>query len=489
MIMGNANGVPVRLVRNDGGLIELACTEITLDVDRGVSATPLIFMGSERGTVDLNLSKAVILLRGVFTDDDLGKVGQATAAQAYIDFSRTDYFNNPQKPASTQAIGFSNKLSLLNLFASQTVDTFAQTTLRFAIVGGSSFSTTTNIYAAKASTKFGYDSGSSKHFFAVTTTNGVETVDTIAGGSGYTATGEVATTGGSGSGCIVSYTNSGGAITAIEIIHPGKNYVVGDTVTVAGGSSGTFRVATRSDALTEKQMANNLTDLINSTGLGANNISNFSATQVDSTISGESLTGVVITQANADTDALTGNGKGPDFNGGIWNSSFKPYFTLFKGGRKATGAFAGMSAGDKVMSLWATLNNSNNGGLPLTPVGGIGKLHELYLSAFGDEVPGGDTSTKHGDYIIGIQIPFNSSLNADSAEKYSAVNFFMPTGALHTTSTKHVTNAKPAGEPMHFWLESYQGIKGVVTKATFVRMAGEPIYNFDIQFIPTDYIL
>ena len=70
MIMGNANGVPVRLVRNDGGIIELACTEITLDVDRGVSATPLIFMGSERGTIDFNLSKAVILLRGVFTDDD-----------------------------------------------------------------------------------------------------------------------------------------------------------------------------------------------------------------------------------------------------------------------------------------------------------------------------------------------------------------------------------------------------------------------------------
>jgi len=489
--MGNANGVPVRLVRNDGGLIELACTEITLDVDRGVSATPIIFMGSERSSIDLNLSKAVILLRGVFTDDDLVKVGQATAAQAYIDFSRTDYFNNPQKPASTQAIGFSNKLSLLNVFTSQTVDTFAQTTLRFAIVGGSSFSTTTNIYAAKASTKFGYDSGSSKHFFAVTTTNGVETVDTIAGGSGYTATGEVATTGGSGSGCIVSYTNSGGAITAIEIIHPGKNYVVGDTVTVAGGSSGTFRVATRSDALTEKQMANNLTDLINNTGLGDNNISNFSATQVDSTLSGESLTGVVITQANADTDALTGNGKGPDFNGGIWNTSFKPYFTLFKGGRKATGAFAGMSAGDKVMSLWATLNNSNNGGLSSI----IGGNQNLITSAEGfgqdgvNDAMRNPMDTKYGDYIIGIQIPFNSSLNADSGEKYSAVNFFMPTGAFHNTLSKDVTNAQPAGDAMHFWLESYAGIKGIVTKATFVRIAGEPIYNFDIQFIPTDYIL
>jgi hypothetical protein len=65
----------------------------------------------------------------------------------------------------------------------------------------------------------------------------------------------------------------------------------------------------------------------------------------------------------------------------------------------------------------------------------------------------------------------------------------MPTGALHTESSKAVTNAVPAGDAMHFWLESYAGMKGVVTKATFVRMAGEPLYNFDIQFIPTDYIL
>jgi len=487
MIMGNANGVPVRLVRNDGGLIELACTEITLDVDRGVSATPLIFMGSERGTIDFNLSKAVILLRGVFTDDDLLKVGQATAAQGFIDFSRTDTFNNPQTSVWTSAGSFSNSVQLGRILSSETVDTIAHSSYRFAIVGGSSFSTTYNIYAAKASTKFGYDSGSAKHFFAIYTINGVETVDTIVGGSGYTATGEVATTGGSGSGCIVSYTNSGGAITAIEIIHPGKNYVVGDTITVAGGSSGTFRVASRSDVLTAKQMANNLTDLINSTALGSYNISNFSATQVDSTISGESLTGVVITQTTADTDTLTGNGKGPDFNGGIWNTTWKPYFTLFKGGRKPTGTYAGMSAGDKVMSLWATLNNSNNGGMPLTPTSVIPGGDAL--SALWDSVEEEEGDSKYGDYIIGIQIPFNSSLNADSGEKYSAVNFFMPTGALHTESSKAVTNAVPAGDAMHFWLESYAGMKGVVTKATFVRMAGEPLYNFDIQFIPTDYIL
>lgn len=466
MIMGNANGVPVRLVRNDGGLIELACTEITLDVDRGVSATPLMFSGSTRGTIDFNLSRAVILLRGVFTDDDLMKpLPTAVGAQAQIDFSVTNTFGNPQTSVHTPAGSFSNSVQLGRILSSQTVDTPAHLAYRFKIVGGDQFINSFEIYIAKASTKFGFDVTTGKYFFSVYTVNGVETVDTIVGGSSYTATGEVATTGGSGSGCIVSYTNSGGAITAIEIIHPGKNYVVGDTITVAGGSSGTFRVASRSDVLTAKQMANNLTDLINSTALSSYNISHFTATQVDSGLTGQSLTGVHITQVSLDTDTLTGNGKGPDFNAGLWSSTWKPYFQVFKGGTKPTGQLGGMSAGDKVMSLWATLNNSNNGGLS------------------------GETVDKYGDYIIGIQIPFNSSINADDAEKYSAVNFFMPTGGHHTRSSKAVTNAQTASDPMHFWTESYEGIKGVVTKATFVRMAGEPIYNFDIQFIPSDMIL
>jgi len=32
-------------------------------------------------------------------------------------------------------------------------------------------------------------------------------------------------------------------------------------------------------------------------------------------------------------------------------------------------------------------------------------------------------------------------------------------------------------------------IKGAVTKATFVQIGGEPIYQFNIQFVPVDSIL
>ena len=80
--------VPVRFVRADGKTIQLPVTTLTLDVDRGTMAMPLPFMGSSRLGVDLNLSKAVILLEGVFTDDDLFNIGTPTASSSIIDFSR-----------------------------------------------------------------------------------------------------------------------------------------------------------------------------------------------------------------------------------------------------------------------------------------------------------------------------------------------------------------------------------------------------------------
>lgn len=70
------------------------------------------------------------------------------------------------------------------------------------------------------------------------------TVDTIVGGSGYTAATGVATTGGSGSGLTVNTTVSAGAITAIAINAAGSGYEVGETITVSGGTGGTFDIAT-----------------------------------------------------------------------------------------------------------------------------------------------------------------------------------------------------------------------------------------------------
>ena len=83
-------GTPIRLVRNDGGIIELMATTFTMNVDRGVSPIGLPFTGGNRFAFDLNLPKSLITIEGVMTDDDIlnmNSIGQD--ASAILDFSRT----------------------------------------------------------------------------------------------------------------------------------------------------------------------------------------------------------------------------------------------------------------------------------------------------------------------------------------------------------------------------------------------------------------
>ena len=142
-----------------------------------------------------------------------------------------------------------------------------------------------------------------------------------------------------------------------------------------------------------------------------------------------------------------------------------------------------MSAGDKVMSLYATLNNSNNPG--------IGAV--LTSMTAGVNVMKGveKANNKYGDYIMGIQVPFNSSINATDGSKYKPVNFFMPTGAFETQETKSVDNAVSASSKVDRPSDGNDRafIKGFVTKATFVQIGGEPVYTFNIQFTPANIIL
>ena len=81
-------GTPIRLVRNDGGIIELLATTLTMNVDRVVTPRPMTFAGGSRFAFDLNLPKALITIEGVMTDDDLIDTSLQQEASATIDFSR-----------------------------------------------------------------------------------------------------------------------------------------------------------------------------------------------------------------------------------------------------------------------------------------------------------------------------------------------------------------------------------------------------------------
>ena len=225
------------------------------------------------------------------------------------------------------------------------------------------------------------------------------------------------------------------------------------------GSSGKYHVSIHdtSSMRTATVIAQNLANLINS-GANSNALSSrFTASVIDSTISDETNVMVKIIQ---DVGGEAGNGVVSWDND---RSQHIPAIKDFIGGRDATSS-TGKSAGDKVAELYAVLNNSNDGGKGYR----------------------GDNR----DYIGGIKIPFNSTVNADGG-KYKAMNFFMPTGANRKKKDKEATAAELAStiiEDTNSRTE-FSFIKGAVTKATFVQMAGEPIYSFDIQFLPIDRIL
>ena len=200
----------------------------------------------------------------------------------------------------------------------------------------------------------------------------------------------------------------------------------------------------------------------------------FSATKHDSTLTEYVDSVVKITQK---VKGEAGNTDTPQWLGRY--SMLKIHFSYGKN----SDAQQGFSAGDKVMQLFGILSNSidrdylddgdDSGGRVLSGWGGYSKNKGGYA-----------------DYITGIQIPFNSTVGADG-EKYVAKNFFMPTGTHMTPSKKAPDKAFSASSEItnpdneH----DFSFIKGTITKATFVQIAGEPIYQFNIQFLPIDNII
>jgi hypothetical protein len=235
------------------------------------------------------------------------------------------------------------------------------------------------------------------------------------------------------------------------------------------GGSGKYHVSlidASNNMRSASDIAGYLTTLIND---GTNFDSSFNA----------SLNGaeVVIGQ---NTKGKAGNSRTPQFH---YTYGVSPDITLFKGGVN-TDLTQGMSAGDKVMSLYAILNNSidkDNSDDGVLKKWGFAIANNTFKN---------ERHKVTDDYITGIQIPFNSQFNADG-EKYKAMNFFMPTGANMNADDKTLDNARPASSVITDTDDSRDNtfIKGTITKATFVQIGGEPIYQFNIQFLPIDSII
>lgn len=392
-----ANGVPVRLVRNDGKLIELLCTDISLDVERKTGGIALPFSGSSRVGFDFNMNNSVIVLNGIISDDDIIYTTSSNkGAISDIDFSVTQI--SVEKLDASVSWGSTGIIN--GILENTTDETDASHAIRLTSTDGS----IKDVYLAKTATAHGSTAGR-------------------------------------------------------------------DFISVHDGVS----------PRTESAIATNLHNLINDAAFSLFIL--FSSTLETSDITNNANTKVVITQKNKGVDSNTSS---PAFTTGVWPSGYpKPKHRKFRGGAESVSK----SAGDKVMDLYGTLNNSNNGG-----GGQILSTAVVNMAIpFSGNVVGGIVNNYldplYGDYIIGIQIPFNSTVNASNGEKYTPVNFFMPTGGFHKANTKDSSNAKAAGTEFDSKSPDYTGIKGTVQKATFTQMGGEPIYGFTIIFAPIDYIM
>lgn len=386
-------GVPIRLIRNDGGKIELMAESMTMTVERGFNPSPLPFTGSTRWAADYNMNKAAIVIQGVVTDDDVTRRPVGSKGVADIDFSHN-----------------------------QNLDVWFPT-------GGTGLNIADN-------RQFILTSGAGAHTFVFDSTKtAASTVPTFSAG-------------------IISI-GTGGITTVSDLCDE-----VIDAFTRDYTGSGGPDLSARFTAVKKNSFVSNVTNSrVRVTQKIAGNVGFYSPSfdnwVVDNTLSSSGRPGTV------------------------------PYHIRFRKGKTDSTK----SAGDKVMDLWGVMNNSNNSntGVAITTF----RLVNL-LALFGDELSRNALNHNREDYIIGIQIPYQSLITAANDGEYTPRNFFMPTGAFRKPNEKDsAINKLDVGVEFDPWTADgdYTGIKGTVAKIDFNYNAAETTYDFNMVFMPADWII
>ena len=450
---------PIRLVKNNGGTIDLMCTTLTMNVNRNVTPITMPLFGGSRLGFDMNLPSTVISMEGIIANDDKFTDTGAKAATAFLDFG-----NNESLIAGfgLPSFNFSTTSNILDL-----VELTSDNSPHLA-VHAITLASGVDIYFTKNTTNFTKTADYNNDPTITVGSTAELSVGLAVSGSGIPGGATIAsitdsttfelsaaTTGGAVSGGTLTFSGFYGAVHKDS----GRNWVG-----IYNSTTSTARSAT--------EIATDFAALIN---LRTSEFG-MTATVTDSPTSGATSTAVKLQQNSVGS---AGNTNHPSFS--IWASNYdKPHHKQFSGGKNNTSA-GGHSAGDRVAELYAVLCNSNNGGIGLGNI--VSGLTSATLSTVraGGLVASGDK--KYGDYIIGLQIPFTSKINDNSSL------FYMPTGAFKSVDDKTADNAEPVGTEFSAYDGEYTGIKGAIADATFVQLGGEPIYTFTINFVPIDWII
>jgi hypothetical protein len=431
--MASGYATPIRLILDDDEktAIRLDATRIGMSVERRVGGSPIPFTGGKRFGLDLNMSNSTIVIDGVFVDDTVDRADTAASGAVFdIDFGKS----NAAAPGIVR-------------FEEASID---------MMVGEGLFSRATSyVLRDKSGTvvvKF-----SMKSF-------------TGAGEGGGTA-----------------YGSSNNAYVQI------------------GGSSGTeWAIRCRghggSDATTA-EVAQAIQHLMSNQSIGGVALTTkFTTTLADSTntdIATVANKRVVFTATGDNKGRYTENGIQVDGVGNDVGAGGTVSVTSF--GANASSGFR-KSAGDKVQDLYGILHNTiRSGSAALT--GGISSLSGgILVSAgraagaiFSDDtvadafVDAFGRFTASGDYPIGLQIPYNSMIQAPDGQLYTARNFFVPTGDK-TKEEKGSEGNSLSADVQFSTSDEFTGIQGTIKNMEIGYDAGEAVYRFSMTFLPIDMI-
>ena len=390
-----AKGVPIRLVQENGNLIELDATNMVLSTTRKVGGGALPWTGSRRIGMDWNVNSAMINIQGIIADDRDG---------------------TPAAPHSA-SINFGKLESPVLLGARSATH--------------SPFATSTNIPQLL---------GIELQLQSFTAVNASE-FDSI------------------------PFTNNGSGSTAYH-----ATAGAGSTPTVLVHNSSTPEdIATAVVAYINAQLSSKYTAQVVE-GLKADSSSNLE--------SANCVVSISMRTNGRDTAArrITPRFKKVGTNSNASTGSYfkEPVFTEFSGGTDSILK----SAGDKVQDLYGIINNSTRRTKIAADI--TASRNRLGISSV--------SGSEMRDYIVGIQIPYNSTLKAEGGEKYVARNFFMPTGFYYGKEKTSEGNNLPASVDLDLANE-LTGIQGAVQKFDITYDAGESVYNFNMIFAPIDNMI
>ena len=407
--MAAANGTPIRLVQENGKLIELDATTINFTVERGFQPHAIPASGGRRFGIDLNKNRSLIVVEGIFTDDR--GPGTGSAATAVMDFSLSQE-------------------DFVQSFTSGGMDLTGQQ---------GTFVTNDNI----------------DNLLLDTVANKI--VVKNASGTAFILRFETTST--------IGYNTST------------------DKLCIKDSDDGT--------RITEAQFATGVAAWINT------DVTDMTAVVIDSDKTGSSgqNCAVLITQG---TSGEGGNQTAhPIFvkaNPFSATGTIKsPYIEKFSGGETERAK----SAGDKVMDMYGILSNSaRRMSDPMPSQDGVGTKVASFIAETISRIAvnaltlGGSFVNSvfgDGDYIVGIQIPYNSKIQS-GADTYVARNFFQPYGLLKRANDKgSEANTKPASTRFST-RDEYTGIQGAIKKMDIFYDAGETVYGYRMDFAPMDYM-